>query len=124
MDEATPDPYIKRVIKFGASVRHMFRRADDAELVKKAVVTAGKYVSNISSNPTDDKFRAIKMSNGAFQRLIGGHTGGVEMMKEVGFVEVEEEGEKKLKMDEPLDQEWLKRALAEIETIKLKGVFY
>ena len=48
-----------------------------------------KYVENIMKSPTEEKFRAINLENAAFQRLVGGKKGGMEMMLAIGFVEAD-----------------------------------
>lgn len=85
----------------------------------KAMETANKYVENMVKNPTEDKFRAINLENAAFQRLVGGKKGGLEMMTSIGFVE--QAG--KLVITE-LDVEWLNVATGELLLAAKRGPFY
>lgn len=78
-----------------------------------------KYVENMVNNPTEEKFRAINLENAAFQRLVGGKKGGLEMMTSIGFVE--QAG--KLVITE-LDVGWLKVATAELVLAAKRGPFY
>lgn len=78
-----------------------------------------KYVENIANNPAEQKFQSINMENAAFQRLVGGKKGGLEVMKAIGFVE--QEG--KLVVAE-VDVEWLKVVSGELQVAAKRGPFY
>jgi hypothetical protein len=51
-----------------------------------AVQTLEKIVSNIVTQPMEEKYRSLKKSNAAFQRKLGGKRGGDELMKAAGFI--------------------------------------
>ena len=51
-----------------------------------AVQTIEKIVSNIVTQPMEEKYRSLKKSNAAFQRKLGGKSGGDELMRAAGFV--------------------------------------
>lgn len=58
-----------------------------------AVQTIEKIVSNIVTQPMEEKYRSLKKSNAAFQRKLGGKNGGDAVMRAAGFtVETREEG--------------------------------
>lgn len=117
------DPYKEKKLELGSKLRDLigFHRNDPTtpNPATKAVETANKYVENIMKSPTEEKFRAINLENAAFQRLVGGKKGGMEMMRAIGFVEADS----KLKMDEP-DAKWLEVASGELQTAAKRGPFY
>jgi len=49
------------------------------------VTTLEKILSNIMNNPMEEKYRKMKQNNAAFQRRLGGLTGGDAVMKAAGF---------------------------------------
>jgi ubiquilin len=51
-----------------------------------AVQTLEKILSNIVTQPMEEKYRSLKKSNAAFQRKLGGKRGGDELMKAAGFI--------------------------------------
>lgn len=51
-----------------------------------AVQTVEKIVSNIITQPMEEKYRSLKKSNAAFQRKLGGKNGGDALMKAAGFI--------------------------------------
>lgn len=51
-----------------------------------AVTTLEKVLSNITSNPMEEKYRKVKKMNAAFQKRLGGVAGGDDAMKAAGFV--------------------------------------
>ena len=81
--------------------------------------TANKYVENIANNPTEEKFQSINLENAAFQRLVGGKKGGLEMMTAIGFAE----SGGKLVISQ-IDVEWLKIASGELQVAAKRGPFY
>mmetsp|Transcript_14048 Transcript_14048/g.28061 ORF Transcript_14048/g.28061 Transcript_14048/m.28061 type:complete len:409 (+) Transcript_14048:34-1260(+) len=117
------DPYKERRLELGTKLRDLigFHRNDPTtpNPATKAVETANKYVENIIKNPTEDKFRAINLENAAFQRLIGGKKGGMEMMAAIGF----KAEDAKLKTDEQ-DMGWLQAVSTELQTAAKRGPFY
>ena len=55
------------------------------ELYTTALTTLSKLLTNISTHPTIEKYRRVKRSNPAFQKRLGGLSGGHEVMLAVGF---------------------------------------
>jgi hypothetical protein len=78
-----------------------------------------KYVENIANNPAEEKFRSINLENAAFQRLVGGKKGGLEMMRAIGF---QEEDGKLVFQDGEV--EWLKVVGEELKLAVKRGPFY
>ncbi|KAG5851294.1 hypothetical protein ANANG_G00091570 [Anguilla anguilla] len=62
---------------------HTFNR--DREKVKVAVDIVSKYVDNIYKNPTEEKYRKIKVSNKIFQEKVSSMEGSREFLQAVGF---------------------------------------
>lgn len=62
---------------------HTFNR--DREKVKVAVDIISKYVDNIYKNPTEEKYRKIKVSNKIFQEKVSSVEGSREFLQAVGF---------------------------------------
>ena len=62
------------------------------DVYSTAVTTLQKVVSNILSNPNEEKFRKLKQSNAAFGRRLGNLPGGHDAMLAVGFVSETPEG--------------------------------
>ncbi|XP_064186452.1 UBX domain-containing protein 6-like [Anguilla rostrata] len=62
---------------------HTFNR--DREKVKVAVDIISKYVDNIYKNPTEEKYRKIKVSNKIFQEKVCSVEGSREFLQAVGF---------------------------------------
>eukprot|EP00955_Chlamydomonas_euryale_P026825 282822-Chlamydomonas_euryale.AAC.1 len=52
-----------------------------------ALSTLLKYIGNVVANPSEDKFRTIKMTNAAFQARVASVDGSVEVLKLAGFEE-------------------------------------
>uniref|UniRef100_A0A8C7MYM4 UBX domain-containing protein 6 n=1 Tax=Oncorhynchus kisutch TaxID=8019 RepID=A0A8C7MYM4_ONCKI len=76
---------------------HTFNK--DREKVKAAVDIINKYIENICKNPTEEKYRKIKLSNKVFQEKVKTVEGSREFLQAVGFqsimldVEGQEESE-------------------------------
>ncbi|XP_052313195.1 UBX domain-containing protein 6-like isoform X4 [Oncorhynchus keta] len=76
---------------------HTFNK--DREKVKAAVDIISKYIENICKNPTEEKYRKIKLSNKVFQEKVKTVEGSREFLQAVGFqsimldVEGQEESE-------------------------------
>lgn len=49
--------------------------------------TLQKYIENIESNPTEEKYRRIRQSNKAYQERVKDVEGAVQFMEGAGFVE-------------------------------------
>ncbi|XP_052394096.1 UBX domain-containing protein 6 [Carassius gibelio] len=62
---------------------HTFNK--DKEKVKAAVDIISKYVENICKNPTEEKYRKIKLSNKVFQEKVSGIEGSREYLQALGF---------------------------------------
>jgi len=65
---------------------------NDTATYSTALTTLGKVVSNIISNPNEEKYRKVKQSNAAFARRLGNVQGGRDAMLAVGFVSDTPEG--------------------------------
>ncbi|KAM4548486.1 UBX domain-containing protein 6 [Odontesthes bonariensis] len=63
---------------------HTFNK--DREKVKAAVDIINKYVENICKNPTEEKYRKIKLSNKVFQEKVRPVEGSREFLQALGFV--------------------------------------
>ncbi|XP_034036650.1 UBX domain-containing protein 6 [Thalassophryne amazonica] len=83
---------------------HTFNK--DREKVKAAVDIISKYVDNICRNPTEEKYRKIKVSNKVFQDKVRCVEGSREFLQVLGFtttmlhIEGQEEEEEFLMMPE------------------------
>lgn len=73
----------------------------DKEKVKVCIETLCKYIENIVSNPTEEKFRKIRMSNKAYQERIKPIDGTKEFLSAAGFTQQE------LAFNEGMDQFWV-----------------
>lgn len=62
---------------------HTFNK--DREKVKAAVDIICKYMDNICKNPTEEKYRKIKVSNKVFQEKVNGIEGSREYLQALGF---------------------------------------
>lgn len=58
---------------------------------KSAIILIMKYIVNIQGNPSEQKFRTIKMSNKSFVEKILAVKGGVDLMSSIGFLCVKTE---------------------------------
>lgn len=65
---------------------------NEAGTYSTALTTLGKVVSNIISNPTEEKYRKVKQSNAAFGRRLGNVQGGRDAILAVGFISEIPEG--------------------------------
>jgi len=122
--ESEEEKRLKRLrVALGSKLRDLigFHRNDPTSPnpATKAMETAVKYAENVLKNPADDKFRAINLDNAAFQRLVGGKRGGVEMMVAVGFAQEDQ----RLVMP-GVDEAWLKAAVEELQLAQRRGTFY
>lgn len=57
----------------------------DKEQVKVCVDTLCKYIDNIAVNPTEEKFRKVRLSNKAFKERVAALKGTEEFMQATGF---------------------------------------
>ena len=58
---------------------------DNSAGVTTCFQTMQKYLANIYKDPTQDKFRNIRLSNSAFQQRVGAFTGSIEALELCGF---------------------------------------
>lgn len=65
-------------------------RSNPADQSKVGLETLIKVIDNIASNPSDEKFRKLKPSNAAFNRRLGGLTGGLDCVRALGFETADE----------------------------------
>ncbi|XP_067086355.1 UBX domain-containing protein 6 [Osmerus mordax] len=65
---------------------HTFNK--DREKVKVAVDVISKYIENICKNPTEEKYRKIKLSNKVFQEKVRNVDGSLEYLLALGFESV------------------------------------
>lgn len=89
-----------------ASVMMMHTFNKDRDKVKAAVDIISKYVENICKNPSEEKYRKIKLSNKVFQEKVRCVEGSREFLEALGFistmlpVETQEEEEEFLVLPE------------------------
>lgn len=80
---------------------HTFNK--DKDKVKSAVDIISKYVDNICKNPSEEKYRKIKLSNKVFQEKVRCVEGSREFLEALGFIStmlpVEAQGKPPLKYD-------------------------
>lgn len=57
----------------------------EEERAKTAWTTMMKYIGNIVANPSEEKFRKIRLSNAAFQTRVGSITGSFDFLTKIGF---------------------------------------
>ncbi|KAM6962767.1 UBX domain-containing protein 6 [Aplochiton taeniatus] len=87
---------------------HTFNK--DREKVKAAVDIMSKYIENICKNPTEEKYRKIKLSNKVFQDKVRCIEGSREFLQALGFesfmlpVEGQEEDEEFLVLAEQSEE--------------------
>ncbi|XP_042339613.1 UBX domain-containing protein 6 [Plectropomus leopardus] len=65
---------------------HTFNK--DREKVKAAVDIISKYIDNIFKNPTEEKYRKIKLSNKVYQEKVGCVEGSREFLEALGFTSI------------------------------------
>ena len=58
---------------------------DNSAGVTTCFQTMQRYLANIYKDPSQDKFRSIKLSNAAFQQRVGAFTGSIEALELCGF---------------------------------------
>lgn len=59
-----------------------------------------KMTTNIRDKPTEEKFRKVKVGNAAFHKRVGRYRSGIVYFSVIGFLTVEENGEKILSLTE------------------------
>ena len=82
-------------------------------VAKTCFKTFYTFVKNVLKDPSNEKFRSINLANEKVQARIGKISGGLGMLKGVGFYEGDD-GNMHLE-DEFLDQDLLKQAMELVE---------
>ncbi|KAF2299953.1 hypothetical protein GH714_006396 [Hevea brasiliensis] len=62
---------------------------DDDAKVKRAFQTLLTYIGNVAKNPSEEKYRKIRVNNQTFQDRVGSLKGGVEFLELCGFEKIE-----------------------------------
>lgn len=98
--KAAAGMYVKPVSKLENLRKHLVdikkAFAEDADAVTTCFKTLLTYLGNIARDPSEEKYRSIKLSNAAFQKRVAA-VGGEIYLLEFGFVEtVDDAGEKRL----------------------------
>ncbi|XP_075512102.1 uncharacterized protein LOC142547615 [Primulina tabacum] len=62
---------------------------DDDAKVKAAFNTLLTFAKNVATNPNEEKFRKIRLSNANFQERVGKLQGGIEFLQLCGFEKIE-----------------------------------
>ncbi|KAG9139126.1 hypothetical protein Leryth_019102 [Lithospermum erythrorhizon] len=62
---------------------------DDEAKVKKAFETLLTFARNVATNPNEEKFRKIRLTNATFQERVGKLQGGIEFLEHCGFEKIE-----------------------------------
>ncbi|XP_062925772.1 UBX domain-containing protein 6-like [Mobula hypostoma] len=71
------------LIRASIMMIHTFNK--DREKIKIACETLGKYIDNICNNPSEEKYRKIKLQNKVFQERISELEGTHEFLQPIGF---------------------------------------
>lgn len=79
-----------------------------------AVTTLDKVLSNITGNPTEEKYRKVKRGNAAFNKRLGSLPGGEAAMLAAGFLIENIDGEECYMMH-PSEDAWLKLMASKAE---------
>ncbi|KAG6793243.1 hypothetical protein POTOM_002440 [Populus tomentosa] len=62
---------------------------DDDAKVKRAFQTLLTYIGNVAKNPSEEKFRKIRLNNQTFQDRVGSLQGGIGFLELCGFEKIE-----------------------------------
>ncbi|KAF9666115.1 hypothetical protein SADUNF_Sadunf16G0195100 [Salix dunnii] len=62
---------------------------DDDAKVKRAFQTLLTYIGNVAKNPSEEKFRKIRLNNQTFQDRVGALQGGIRFLELCGFEKIE-----------------------------------
>eukprot|EP00392_Amoebophrya_sp_AT5.2_P009401 g9429.t1 len=68
------------------------RKVEDVERKRACFATLNKMCANIHTNPTEEKYRKIKMENPAFNKKVAECDGGTECILALGFAPEEVDG--------------------------------
>lgn len=69
-----------------ASALMTLRTSNSNDTYRTALTTADKLLKNIITHPMEEKYRTVKKSNPAFNKRLGGVTGGEALLLASGFV--------------------------------------
>jgi len=76
------------------------RTSNPPDTYQTAITTLNKILNNITQHPLEEKYRALKVHNPAFQRRLGGLPGGDAAIKACGFtVQTGDDGVEKYVME-------------------------
>ncbi|GAA6110846.1 UBX domain-containing protein 6 isoform X1 [Tachysurus ichikawai] len=75
--------FSENAVEASVMMVHTFNK--DREKVKGAVDIISKYIENICKNPTEEKYRRIKVSNKVFQEKVSVIEGSREFLQALGF---------------------------------------
>ena len=76
------------------------RTSNPPDTYQTAITTLNKILNNITQHPLEEKYRALKVHNPAFQRRLGGLPGGDAAIKACGFtVQTSDDGVEKYVME-------------------------
>lgn len=85
--EKQQKPPLERVQHSIKTIKTLFTEDRQPGVAKTCFKTLHIYLSNLQKDPQNEKFKRINMSNEAFQKRVGKVTGGVNILKAVGFVD-------------------------------------
>lgn len=68
------------------------RTTNSSDVYRTALSTADKLLQNIITHPMEEKYRTVKKSNPAFNKRLGGVSGGEALLLSAGFTIETEEG--------------------------------
>lgn len=97
------------------------RSSNSTDVYKTALATADKLLGNIINHPMEEKYRSIKKANPAFQRRLGGVTGGEALLLSAGFVVEAGEGGVETYVLRPSAEAWPRLVAAGEEVKKALG---
>ena len=67
------------------------RSSNSSDQYLTAVTTLDKILTNIIQNPMEEKYRKVKFHNAAFQKRLGGLSGGRQAILSAGFIQTTDE---------------------------------
>jgi PUB domain/Ubiquitin family len=82
---ATPPAASETSLDLPSALQQM-RTANTPAVYLTGVTTLDKILSNIIAHPLEEKYRTLKIQNPAFQRRLGGITGGDRAIRACGFI--------------------------------------
>ncbi|KAK9803636.1 hypothetical protein WJX72_007545 [[Myrmecia] bisecta] len=96
------------------AMKKQYGEGPDAERLKTCQNTLMKYCANVAKDPSEEKFRKIRLSNAAFQTRVGSLQGGVEFLELIGFKR-SPDGESLELLRNAVDMEVINAAGAELQ---------